>query len=365
MRLSILFALLACTLALAATAGASYLEGAPGPEPDPVRPRTVPDNPLTRLVQRVSVRPWYSHRGLTVFRIELPGVGDDTLYLSLDEALEADALVIAEKDAGSVPTLLARNRGKRPVLMLAGEIVVGGKQNRTLREDLLLPPHSDTVELPVYCVEQGRWSGGSKAFGSKSSLAAYNVRAATVAKASQREVWASVEHYRRNLSVAAETTDLQSVQDDSEVQRKLAEYIPGEVLRKHQRAFGMVVARGERIIGADVFCSPAVFAKHRRRLLESYAMDCLIETGDRTGLDVRRPSPASAERFLRSVLCAEFSWRETPGDGRLLEAAARHACGTALVRDHAVLHAALMARSPKPGSLPTEHIRRSAQQRAQ
>lgn len=156
MQRAVLFALLACALALAATAGASYLEEVPAPEPGVVRPNAVPDNPLTRLVQRVSVRPWYSHRGLTVLRVELPDVGDDTLYLSLDEALEAGALVITEKEAGSVPMLLARNKGNRPVLMLAGEIVVGGKQNRTLRDDLLLPPHSETVELPVYCVEQGR-----------------------------------------------------------------------------------------------------------------------------------------------------------------------------------------------------------------
>jgi hypothetical protein len=348
MRLSILFALLACTLALAATVGASYLEEVPDPEPAVVRPNTVPDNPLTRLVQRASVRPWYSHRGLTVFRIELPEVEDDTLYLSLEEALEAGALVITEKDAGSVPMLLARNKGKRPVLMLGGEIVVGGKQNRTLRDDLLVPPHSDTVELPVYCVEQGRWSGGSNSFSSKSSLAAHNVRAAAIAKASQQEVWASVEHYRRNLSVAAETTDLQSVQDDSEVQRKLAEYIPGEVLHKHRQAFGMVVARGERIVGADIFCNPAVFTKHRRRLLESYALDCLAVDRQKPVREFRRPTPGEAERFLRRVLGARFSWRSTPGDGRLLDIEARACRGTALVHGDAVIHATIVPWRPRP-----------------
>jgi len=354
----------ACFLALAAAAAASHLEEAPSTAPAPPdRPGRVPDNPFTRLVQSASVRPWYSHRGLTVYRVELPEVEDDTVYVSLEEALETGALRITEKDGGRVPTLRARNQGKRPVLMLAGEIVVGGKQNRTLRDDLLLPPHSDAVELPVYCVEQGRWSAHGKPFGSKSSVAALNVRAAALAKASQQEVWDNVELYRRNLNIGAETTDLQSMQADATVQAKLAEYLPDDAVRKHPRAFGMVVARHGRIVGADIFCNPAVFTGHRRRLLESYALDCLAAGRGEGHTAFPCPRLLDAERFLRRVLSGEFSWRGTPGEGRLLDAEAGACRGTALVRDDAVIHATVMPRSPRP--IPVRPMPRLQQQMAQ
>ena len=63
------------------------------------------------------------------------------------------------------------NRGKAHVLLLAGEILVGGKQNRVLREDILLPPLSGPRPIGVYCVEQGRWNEGRRDFESKSTFA--------------------------------------------------------------------------------------------------------------------------------------------------------------------------------------------------
>ncbi len=57
------------------------------------------------------------------------------------------------------------------MVLLAGEILLGGKQNRVMTEDILLPPLSAPVDLQVYCVEQGRWSvsasggGGTTSFG--------------------------------------------------------------------------------------------------------------------------------------------------------------------------------------------------------
>ncbi len=310
-------------------------------------PLAVPDNPLTWLVRRASVRPWHEHRGLTVFLVELPEVEDETLYLSLDEALESGALTITEKEGGRVPVLLARNKGTRPVLMLAGEILVGGKQNRALRHSVLLPPKSGAVQLPVYCVEQGRWSAGDAPFRSRSSVAAHSVRAAAVAQAPQSEVWEGVAMSRQNLGVADATTDLQRVQDDATVRANLADYMPDQEANERPRSLGMVVARHGQIIGADIFCNPEVFAKHRDRLLESYALDCLA--ADRHE-DIRfeRPGAEDAEKFLRRVMRAEFTWRDAPGEGRLLDAVAPGCRATALVREGTALHAAFVARQERP-----------------
>src|SRR5512144_837731 len=70
--------------------------------------------------------------------------------VTLDEARARGALTVVERDQASVPELIAENRGKTHVLLLAGEILVGGKQNRVLREDLLLPPRSGPRNIAVY-----------------------------------------------------------------------------------------------------------------------------------------------------------------------------------------------------------------------
>jgi hypothetical protein len=79
-------------------------------------------------------------------------------YLMLKEALEAHLLEVKEVNhGGSVPDLVAENKGDLPVLLLDGEELAGAKQNRVLNSSLLLPAKT-TQLIPVSCTERGRWS---------------------------------------------------------------------------------------------------------------------------------------------------------------------------------------------------------------
>jgi len=361
MRRALFTLTFALALAAAATgARAIYLEPGEGQQP-PRRvvptPPPEPSNALTDLVRRTDVRPGYTYRGLTVFPLEVSRVTDRTDYVSLDEALKAGTLKLSERGSGSVPVVVARNDGKRPVLLLAGEILIGGKQNRTLRDDVLLPPHSGRVELPVVCVEHGRWAGRreDEGFRRSSSVAALGVRAAAQTGASQEDVWAGVSAYQRRLDVDSASSDLQTIQDSPAARRALKGY--RDAFRDHWRpqTVGMVVARHGRIVGADLFCNADVFRKHRDRLLDSYALDCYVEgrapkppEDDFARSNHLLPGPDEAERFLRLTLRAGYSWRDTPGEGRLLRVRGRDLTGSALVRDDAVIHAALYAPAARP-----------------
>jgi hypothetical protein len=352
----------AACLGWAAAAWSAYLEGdepaeqGPGriAPPEPVGPPEPfvpprPENPLVRTVRRITVREPHTYRGLTVFQLELGRVDDDTDYDSLDEAIRRGTLTIREKGDGSVPTLMAQNRGRQAVLMLAGEIVLGGKQNRILQRDVLLPGRSGWVELPVYCVERGRWTGRSGAFAESSQVAGANVRALAIAQVGQAEIWSGVDEYQTRLGVRADTGDLQTVQESPEVREAVDAY--RRDFRPHWRpqAVGVVVARHGVIVGADVFCNARVFWKHRERILDSYAVDCysILRQSERGGRErfVPRPLPAcrEAERFLQRVYGARFSDLETPGTGRLVEVRGENVRGLALSRGEALLHAGLFA----------------------
>jgi hypothetical protein len=251
---------------------------------------------------------------------------------------------VEEKGRGMVPMLVVRNAGKRPVLMLGGELLLGGRQNRVLREDVLLPARSDWVEVPVLCIEQGRWRGESSRFESRRSVAPFALRGAAQAGRSQSEIWAGVSGYQQRFEIDSETQDLQAIQDSPEVRKALAEYrtdFARHCWRGEQ--VGMVVARWGRIVGADVFCNARMFRKHRDRLLESYALDCIAcET-----MHLRRVPPrlghGEAERFLRRALRADYRWRRSPGLGRLLSLSGARIDGSALVHRGEVLHSCLLA----------------------
>src|SRR5262249_13231463 len=107
--------------------------------------------------------------GLQVFGLRWrPGSGPD--YLTLDEALAAGTLDVTEvSEGGSVPYLKAVNRGDEPVFLMAGEHLVGARQNRILNTDVLVAARSELV-IPVSCVEAGRWGYTSPRFASGGTL---------------------------------------------------------------------------------------------------------------------------------------------------------------------------------------------------
>src|ERR1700693_3530032 len=78
---------------------------------------------------------------------------------------------VTRHDGAQVNRLVLVNNSKRPLLLLAGEIVTGGKQDRVIGKDRIVPAESDPVDLSVFCVEPGRWVATSEHFGT--SGAAY------------------------------------------------------------------------------------------------------------------------------------------------------------------------------------------------
>ncbi len=91
----------------------------------------------------------------------LPGNTEPVAYRPLidqeiEEAVAAGSVVVDEVGSGIVSRLLLHNLGDRPVLLVDGEQLVGAKQNRILNTTILVPARTK-LEIPVACVEQGRW----------------------------------------------------------------------------------------------------------------------------------------------------------------------------------------------------------------
>jgi hypothetical protein len=210
------------------------------------------------------------------------------------------------------------NNSKRPLLLLAGEIVTGGKQDRIIGKDRLVPAESDPIDLSVFCVEPGRWTGVSAKFsamrganGIVGGLVQPSVRAKAMAEKDQHQVWNEVAKAR---TAAAETVELTtggpiSVQTssyagviaDGAVQKQIdtvavpleQDYRSVIAQLRDKNAVGVVVAVNGQLIWADVFASTSLLQKYWPKLVRSYAAETFSSISKATPVDV-----SAAERFL-------------------------------------------------------------------
>src|SRR5579864_124261 len=174
------------------------------------------------------------HGNLTVFPVVAAKSYPTGEFLTLDEGFRSGAVVGTE--AGSVQGLVRRhpatgmrhdgaevnrlvlvNNSKRPLLLLAGEIVTGGKQDRVIGKDRIVPAESDPIDLSVFCVEPGRWVASSEHFGASEAMyggsgpgkavppmammAQPSVRAKAMADKNQSEVWDAVNKQKAEMTI--------------------------------------------------------------------------------------------------------------------------------------------------------------------
>ena len=257
------------------------------------------------------VLPAIRQGNLTVFPVVAATSHDTREFLTLDEGLKSGEVVVTESgsvrglvrgrptpapDTGAqVNQLVLVNNSRRPLVLLAGEIVTGGKQDRVIGADRIIPAESDPIDLGVFCVEPGRWTGSTMQFGTAgppAPMALPSVRNKAMAAKNQQQVWAEVGRAREQAAVAApaaanglsQTTSLAQVMDNDEVKRKLdsvanpIQHNYSSVIRqlRNQNAVGVVVAVSGRIVWADLFASTDLLEKYWPKLVRSYAAEAVI-----------------------------------------------------------------------------------------
>jgi len=228
----------------------------------------------------------------------------------------------AERPGDQVNTLVLVNNSKQPLLLLAGEIVTGGKQDRVIAKDRIVPPGSDPIDLSVFCIEPGRWVESSAVFGasSKAPVGSFMVQPtvrqqAMVAK-NQQQVWDSVHGSIAAVNAAPlpsggpmlsapppSTTSYAKAMQSEEFKAKVddaaaplmksREEIMAQ-LRK-EGAVGVVVAVRGEIVWADLFSSTDLLSRYWTKLVRSYAAESL-----NPGETHPAPTVADAQRFLET-----------------------------------------------------------------
>jgi hypothetical protein len=287
-----------------------------------------------------------TYETLTVFPVLSSQDAYTTEFETLDAALASGEAIVAEQgeymrrsrngvetaplisSGPQVNQLVLVNRGKKPLLLLAGEVVSGGKQDRIIGKDRIIPVGAKPLPLDVFCVEHSRWTSGGDTFAAAKTMVHPTVREQAAVDQDQSKVWAAVRgdtaaaraqsSTSSNLEVAAPQISSQQLSHvmasaaPTEGYRNIyqsaavgpsVENFALEVERRFNRAtsglkgehvVGVIVAFGGEVAWSDIFASSQLFDAYWSKLLRSYAVEALTRPAAR-----EKVSFEDAREFLR------------------------------------------------------------------
>ena len=312
-----------------------------------------------RLAQPVT------YRNLTIFPVVSSEGADTSAFATLDDALASGDAIVTEqgsylhrtRDGSSVPDIEASaqvnqlvliNRGKKPLLLLAGEVVSGGKQDRIIGKDRIVPAGAAPLPLDVFCVEHGRWTGASSQFSVAKTMVHPSVRERAAIDQDQGQVWAAIsgdavsglrteggqagglsaappavsrETLSHVIASAAPTNSYRKIYQSSSIGTSV-EAFALEFERRFNHAtsdlkgggvVGVVVAYGGEVAWSDIFASPELFDAYWQKLLRSYVVEALTRP-----MTIEKVSLDDARDFLRPAT-GHIQEESDPGVYRWIE----------------------------------------------
>jgi hypothetical protein len=300
------------------------------------------------LIGALSVGAPTIHRSLSVYPLTSPAPSPALVYLVLDDALASGHFGITEvSDAGAVPRLLVLNETDSPVLLVDGEELVGAKQNRVVNLSLMVAAGSK-IEIPVSCVEAGRWRTESPALRSEERVQFARGRAHKLEQVSsslaaraqafsdQGAVWEAIAEKASRMGVASPTGAMAALFESR-----------GDDLRDHLDAIpvaedqvGALYAIGDAIVGLDVFDAAPTYRKLARKLTASYALDAM-ESSEASA----PPDLAAVRAFIDQVAVAPRQRFMTVGIGETVRLAGDALVGAALEVDGSCVHLSAFSRA--------------------
>ena len=299
-----------------------------------------------------------TYENISVFPVVSSNSQDTSPFLTLEEGLSTGEVLVREQGSeglvrgrdgrpiyvpqstgASVNQLVLINRSRRPLLLLAGELVSGGKQDRVIGKDRIIPAGAPPLPLSVFCVEHGRWTGVSQ-FAAAKTIVHPSVRERAAVDQKQVEVWDAVRSGTTARAPAAAPAPRMSMQDiqgaidtngrteayekiyqsravgvsiDDFVEEVRARFARATSGLKDERVVGVVVAYGGEVAWSDIFASGDLFDHYWNKLLRSYAVEALarptyraVASRDNANSFLRRLNGRETEETEPGV----YRWRE-------------------------------------------------------
>jgi hypothetical protein len=237
-----------------------------------------------------------TYKNLLIFPIVARGHQDQVSYLTLSKALEQGKVVV--KETGSVNQLQIDNLSDEYVFILAGDIVKGGRQDRTMGNDVIIAPKEKEVPLESYCVESGRWQQRGEEQSTHFSdntktLTSKDLKLASRYQKDQSEVWQKVSEEQQKLNKrigdikgqpvevksATSETSLQLTLENKELEDIMKDYknnLPG-LNQLPDSTIGFAYAINGKLYSIDMYSDRLLFNNLKQKLFDAIIVEAISE----------------------------------------------------------------------------------------
>jgi len=329
----------------------------PRPHPVPVPSQIMVDVPG---LGRLALSGPYRHKNLSLFYFHDTGRPlVEPNYISLEEGTASGQVTISEQDSARVGRLLISNNSDRPLFLQIGEIVKGGKQDRTLQVSLVIPPRTKLYPVPSFCVEQTRWSGG-KRFAPRGIIMPDRLGKVALQSGSQSRVWSNVGRYKSRANANASivsgrpvrrsrTSSVNEELDDAEFRKIIGGYESSLMppYRRLSRPRGLVTVVDGQISTADIYHASSLFRKVYPKVLKGASAEA---AAGRIRIMPRGVSLRDVANFLAGAWNGSQRTERYPHDNVFVRITARRAMTSKLFYKDNLIHvqAVNTASAPPP-----------------
>ena len=251
--------------------------------------------------------------------------------LTLKKGLELELVSVKECETSQVNTIIVKNDAVTPLLLIDGEEIVGGDQNRIVNSTILIDGKS-SMSIPVSCSEKGRWAYKSE-FKQSNYIANFNTRRAKEYASRSKHhfqdvIWSSISDLEEENSFASPTSAMEESYENLKVGHN-------KIIKEFEVVDGqngvLIILDGE-IEGFELFLNPEIYREFHEKILKSYLIDSKINSQPFTiNADVARDVIANA-------LDSEFEKRPNTGLEEVFEFENSEGLGTLYTYQDQIIH---------------------------
>ena len=226
--------------------------------------------------------------------------------LTLKKGLELGLVNVKECSHSQVNTVIVENNSVTPLILIDGDEIVGGDQNRIVNSTVLIDAKSE-MNIPVSCSEKNRWAFKSE-FKQSNYIANYKTRvakeyASRTSNHFQDVIWSSIDELESENSFKSPTAAMEESYENLKVNHKK---IISEFTIEDNQTGALIIINGE-IKGFELFFNSEMYKEFHEKILKSYLIDAEIKE------ESFSINEDAAEDVIKKAYEASFTKKDSTG----------------------------------------------------
>lgn len=239
----------------------------------------------------VNVTGPYTHKNISIYLVHGRNAIDADKFLTLEEAMDEKKATVHETE--NVNQLTITNSSNFNIFIMSGDIVKGGKQDRVIQYNYIVPPGIKRMPVQSFCVESGRWEKRGnenleRFSSSREMIASKDLKMSVKRDKSQSQVWSKVAEMQGNLEKnlgapvkGDSVSSLQLTLEHGKVREARQEYARAldKIMKDQKDVIGYSCVINGKINSAEIFASDVLFKKLWPKLLNSSIVEAVAASG--------------------------------------------------------------------------------------